>query len=495
LSDSTQWLEEKTRDYYDHEAGIYRLLWGRFSTWGTPRADEHDLEAAQLRHYERLAAAAHVSGGGRVLDIGSGDGDMLLELSRRFRETSFVGVDLSPVRVRNAQRRLAREEPSLQSRVRFVEGSAQALPFDDGEFDVIVSSAVFYHVPDIRKALSEAYRVLRPGGTMAFDDLVKPQPTISDEGRTFVYERLGFDTPFSVDAYEKELEALGFEGIQARNCTDDMSWTYLHLAKRAEVLVEQAREKAERLRYLSTAYRKTVEAARRNEVGWTLFSCTRPEGARAAAPPRNLVHEVYAADGDPEKLTRIYDEWASFYDEDLKDNHGWRGPEVAVSHLARRATPSERILDVGAGTGWVGAHLATRGYRRTSALDMSPGMLARAARKGVYEATIQAELGKDLPIADDTFDHAVASGVFTFGHAPPDALRELTRVVRPGGTIVLTLPFSPSTPGSYVRETKDIIAALEGEGRCLLAEVSAPVAILPESEPDARHQVWVLEVA
>jgi ubiquinone/menaquinone biosynthesis C-methylase UbiE len=49
-------------------------------------------------------------------------------------------------------------------RVRLVRGDAAALPFPDGSFDFVVSSAVWEHLPDVRAATTEVRRVLRPGG-------------------------------------------------------------------------------------------------------------------------------------------------------------------------------------------------------------------------------------------------------------------------------------------------------------------------------------------
>ncbi len=52
--------------------------------------------------------------------------------------------------------------------VRVVRAAAEQLPFDDGEFDVVVSTLVLYAVDDQAKALTEARRVLKPGGTLLF---------------------------------------------------------------------------------------------------------------------------------------------------------------------------------------------------------------------------------------------------------------------------------------------------------------------------------------
>ena len=92
----------------------------------------------------------------------------------------------------------------------FHKASATDLPFEEEAFTHVWSQATIYHIPDKNKPLQEAFRVLQPGGVMVFDDLTKPKPQISDEARTFVYDRLLFDTDFSFYSY---LDALRDTGV------------------------------------------------------------------------------------------------------------------------------------------------------------------------------------------------------------------------------------------------------------------------------------------
>ena len=100
------------------------------------------------------------------------------------------------------------------------------------------------------------------------------------------------------------------------------------------------------------------------------------------------------------------------------------------------ADKGAKVLDAGAGTGMVGEELAGQGFKRITALDMSPGMLATANEKAVYEELVVGELGKPLPFETDGFAGTTCIGVLTIGHAPPEALDELVRVTKSGGPVV-----------------------------------------------------------
>jgi SAM-dependent methyltransferase len=92
-----------------------------------------------------------VAAGDRVLDVGSGLGD--LAAAAAARGAHATGIDLAPDMVRVARER--------HPRLTFLEGDAEDLPFEDGAFDVVVSAFVINHLPDPERAVAEMKRVAR----------------------------------------------------------------------------------------------------------------------------------------------------------------------------------------------------------------------------------------------------------------------------------------------------------------------------------------------
>jgi SAM-dependent methyltransferase len=96
----------------------------------------------------------------RVLDVGCGPGDLLCAMARHNDRWSLLaGSDFSAGMAAEA----AQSAAGLP--VRVLVADAQANPFPDGWFDVVMARHMLYHVPDIDRAVAEAARVLRPGGT------------------------------------------------------------------------------------------------------------------------------------------------------------------------------------------------------------------------------------------------------------------------------------------------------------------------------------------
>jgi SAM-dependent methyltransferase len=180
---------------------------------------------------------------------------------------------------------------------------------------------------------------------------------------------------------------------------------------------------------------------------------------------------VYQA-GSAEEIAALYDGWAQTYEQEMAQA-GYRHPSICLALLARHlpggAAP---LLDAGAGTGLVGEWLRIVGYPETDALDLSEGMLALAARKGVYRQLHRLALGQPLPFADGAYAGIVSAGVFTTGHVGPEGLDELVRICRPGGAIVLTVKTSLWSSGFA-----DHVAALAP--RIAVAERTEPYVSMP----------------
>lgn len=194
------------------------------------------------------------------------------------------------------------------------------------------------------------------------------------------------------------------------------------------------------------------------------MSDSRHEGALGA---------VYQAKGVDE-VAALYDSWSQTYDHEMAVA-GYRHPSICLAllarHLPRGASP---LLDAGAGTGLIGEWLGIMGYPHVEALDISEGMLAKAAEKGAYKAFHRLALGGPLPFSDGHFAGIVSAGVFTSGHVGVEGLDELIRICRPGGVIVLTVKNTLWDGGFFARITE-----IEGQGLVARVEETAPYVSMP----------------
>jgi SAM-dependent methyltransferase len=122
------------------------------------RAYHGQLADVTRQSIPRLLAAVGVKPGDRVLDVACGCG--YVAAAARDQGAEAVGLDFSATQVRLAKQAY----PGIE----FAEGDAEALPFSEAQFDVVLNAFGFPHFANPDKAAGEAHRVLKPGGRFAY---------------------------------------------------------------------------------------------------------------------------------------------------------------------------------------------------------------------------------------------------------------------------------------------------------------------------------------
>jgi demethylmenaquinone methyltransferase/2-methoxy-6-polyprenyl-1,4-benzoquinol methylase len=147
-----------------------------------------------------------------------------------------------------------------------------------------------------------------------------------------------------------------------------------------------------------------------------------------AAPPNEFAKALFAP------IAPTYDRYARLLS--LGQDPRWR--HFLVSRL--EAGPGERVLDVATGTGAVAIEIARRTGAHVVGLDQSPRMLA-SARERVARARLDDRIelvegrAEELPFADGSFAALSFTYLLRYVADPAATMRELARVVRPGGVL------------------------------------------------------------
>jgi predicted TPR repeat methyltransferase len=155
-----------------------------------------------------------------------------------------------------------------------------------------------------------------------------------------------------------------------------------------------------------------------------------------------LLRRAYALSTQSEGA-QLYSEWASTYNRTMVDGLGYTSPGLLAELFARCvAWRDQRVLDLGCGTGLVGAELVRHGFSTFDGLDLSTEMMAEADRREIYGEFIVADLTKRLPIPSDRYGAAICNGTFTSGHVDASCLPEVLRIVAPGGFLACAVHHS-----------------------------------------------------
>jgi predicted TPR repeat methyltransferase len=161
-----------------------------------------------------------------------------------------------------------------------------------------------------------------------------------------------------------------------------------------------------------------------------------------------------APDATPPGYVRaLFDSYADGFDEHLVEVLHYRAPQALADALRGSGrAPWSSALDLGCGTGLAGAGLRPL-VARLEGVDLSPTMLGRARRRGVYDALVQADVAAHLLATPTRHDLVVATDVFIYIGDLAPVFGGVRRVLKPGGVFAFSVEEGPGPAGFALRDS------------------------------------------
>jgi sarcosine/dimethylglycine N-methyltransferase len=166
---------------------------------------------------DALAERARLGKGTLVVDFCAGLGGPARYLAYRYG-ADVTGIELTPARVKGAEDLTRRV--GLQNSVRVIEGNVLQVPLPDFSVDVVISQEALLHVPDKERALAEAFRILKPGGRIAFTDWVAHRP-LSDSDKELMWQGMAVADLYCLQTYADLIRRAGFTVNSIEDLTVD----------------------------------------------------------------------------------------------------------------------------------------------------------------------------------------------------------------------------------------------------------------------------------
>lgn len=214
---------------------------------------------------DALAQAASIGPGTVVADFCAGLGGTVRYLAHRYG-ADVTGIELTSSRAAAAQELIALVGLGESARVR--QGNVMEAPLGDGSIDVVVSQEALCHVPDRRKTLAEAFRVLRSGGRLAMTDWIANTP-LSPRDAKLMWDGMAIQPLETMSSYGDIAREAGFRVQSATDLTDEWGPILQQRLAMYQRLREEARQAGTPMGHdaFHESYIRFVELILRRDLG------------------------------------------------------------------------------------------------------------------------------------------------------------------------------------------------------------------------------------
>ncbi len=346
----------------------------------------------------------------RILDVGTGPGFFTINLSRLGHRV--IGIDVSEGMIRVAEENAAASGVDCEFRIM----NANDLSYPDGEFDLIISRNVTWTLPDLFDCYREWRRVLAPDGKVVVFD-ANHYLNVFDEEKAKILRRRMRD------------HLLSGGGQYSDHFDFHVRWTYWE----ERPMVGTPRPEWDtnmlvKLRYLDVRSEYVSPDEKRAEPGASdrMFMVTARKPGRREEDDF-IVNEYWSGiSGCVSARTVML----------LKDGKGME----YVDRIWEYIGGSRNVLDIGAGSGIISIPLSMKGLDVTAA-DRSPAMIDMLdLTASEFSARVKTVVcsADDMPFGSGSFDCVILRNILWNSYEPEAIIRESFRVLRPGGTIIIT---------------------------------------------------------
>lgn len=159
--------------------------------------DFYNKQTQDEHHLKNILDFLPLKADMKILDLGTGSGYLSFFIAKKYPNISIIGLDI--VEKALEVNRIKANEEDIKN-ISFVNYKGIDFPFNDSEFDMVISRYALHHFPDIQKSISEVSRVIKPKGFLFISD---PTPNVNDNSR-FVDEYMQLKKDGHVKFYTKD---------------------------------------------------------------------------------------------------------------------------------------------------------------------------------------------------------------------------------------------------------------------------------------------------
>lgn len=256
---------------------LYAAVWGDSIHFGYYETFGTTFDAALLAAKRAMADAAMLRRGSGVLEVASGWGATARMLADE------IGCHVVATNYARRQADIAARNCAAQIRagtVRLAMADYHALPFGDGLFDAHWSQESLVHARDKSRVFAEAFRVLKPGGTMVFTDQMTRRARLTPAECRRIADRHGNADLWSESEFEAGLRAAGFDIAVQQDWTVHMARHFRALHDRLVLnrVALSAHVDAALLDENADIWRWGAELAEAGKIGYAMIAARKPGG-------------------------------------------------------------------------------------------------------------------------------------------------------------------------------------------------------------------------